>query len=80
MTNRDHKLCGRNGGGNEYRGNDDDADDDDYDCIAGCSTMAAVEQFEDEKAYYFQQDGVASHCHRAVRVYLNENLPNRWTE
>jgi hypothetical protein len=33
---------------------------------------------EDSNDYIFQQDGCPAHCHKDVRGYLNQNLPQSW--
>jgi len=33
---------------------------------------------EDSEDFIFQQDGAPPHCHRDVRRFLNESLPQRW--
>ena len=44
------------------------------------SAMPSIrEDFEDEEIY-FQQDGAPLLCHRDVRSFLDEILPNRWIE
>jgi hypothetical protein len=35
---------------------------------------------EDSNDYLFQQDGCPAHYHKDVRVYLDQILPQRWTE
>jgi hypothetical protein len=33
---------------------------------------------EDSEDFIFQQDGNPPHCHRDIRRFLNESLPQRW--